>query len=101
MQISDGCESAGEVITYMADFDEQPLACQVNTKVENCFHVIKMINYSNLFHILFFPMPYSTSLAPVSLVVNSFVTAGESMICVIMCECLREGHMWYVVETIH
>lgn len=46
MQIQEGCESTEEVITYMAGFDEQLTAFEANTKVEDCIHVIKMINYS-------------------------------------------------------
>lgn len=46
MQIQGGCESTEEVITYMAGFDEQLTAFEANTKVEDCIHVIKMINYS-------------------------------------------------------
>lgn len=46
MQIYEGCESAEEVITYMDGFDEQLAVFEANTKVEDCIHVIKLINYS-------------------------------------------------------
>lgn len=81
MQMEEECESTEDAITYMAGFDEQLTAFEAKTKVKDCIHMIKMINYSFkcIPFFFFFLTPPSTSSNHTRRVQNPWCYSSESV----------------------